>query len=97
MGKLTLDDVQTGGKRVLVRVDFNVPMKDGEITDDSRIQGSLPTLERLVAAGARTVVMSHLGRPKNGPEPKFSLEPVARRGWRDSICGGFAGWASTRC
>jgi len=79
MSKLTLDDVRTGGKRVLVRVDFNVPMKDGQITDDARIVASLPTLGRLVAEGARTVLMSHLGRPKGGPDAKYTLEPVARR------------------
>ena len=79
MRKLTLDDVRPEGQRVLVRVDFNVPMKDGEITDDSRIVASLPTLERLVRDRARIILMSHLGRPKGAVDPKYTLEPVARR------------------
>ena len=79
MNKLTLDDLQVKGKRVLVRVDYNVPLKDGRITDDSRIVASLPTLTRLLDAGARVVLMSHLGRPKGAPDPQYSLEPVAKR------------------
>jgi 3-phosphoglycerate kinase len=79
MGKLTLDDLRPGGQRVLVRVDFNVPMKDGEITDDSRIVASLPTLQRLTRDRARVILMSHLGRPKGNVDPRYTLEPVARR------------------
>jgi phosphoglycerate kinase len=68
------------GKRVLVRVDFNVPLDGaGHITDDARIQGALPTLRELLAAHARLILVSHLGRPKGGPDPKFSLAPVAER------------------
>lgn len=67
------------GKRVLVRSDFNVPLKDGVITDDGRIRAALPTLERLVHAGAKVVVMAHLGRPKGEVKPEFSLAPVAKR------------------
>lgn len=67
------------GKRVLVRSDFNVPLKDGAITDDGRIRAALPTLEKLVHAGAKVVVMAHLGRPKGEVKPEFSLAPVAAR------------------
>ncbi len=67
------------GKRVLVRSDFNVPLKDGVITDDGRIRAALPTLDKLVDAGAKVVVMAHLGRPKGQVNPDFSLAPVAAR------------------
>src|SRR2546422_5975403 len=65
------------GTRVFVRVDFNVPLENGRITDDTRIRASLPTLDFLVKAGARLALASHLGRPKKGPEPALSLKPVA--------------------
>ncbi|WP_022880750.1 phosphoglycerate kinase [Gryllotalpicola ginsengisoli] len=67
------------GKRVVVRCDLNVPLKDGVITDDGRVQASLPTLNALINQGARVVVISHLGRPKGEPDPQYSLEPVAQR------------------
>jgi phosphoglycerate kinase len=67
------------GKRVIVRCDLNVPLKDGRITDDGRIRASLPTLNALIHAGARVVVVSHLGRPDGQPDAKYSLEPVAQR------------------
>ena len=75
----TLRDLgDVGGKRVLLRVDFNVPIQDGEVADDSRIKAALPTIEELRSRGARLVVVSHLGRPKDR-EPKFSMRPVAAR------------------
>ncbi|MDM4763110.1 phosphoglycerate kinase [Galbitalea sp. SE-J8] len=68
-----------GGRTVLVRLDLNVPLKDGAITDDGRVRASLPTLNLLINAGARVVAMSHLGRPDGAPDPKYSLAPVAQR------------------
>ena len=80
MSLRTLDSLgDLAGKKVLVRCDLNVPLKDGEITDDGRIRASLPTLNALLNAGARVVVVSHLGRPKGEPEAKYSLAPVAVR------------------
>ncbi|MGE0354979.1 MAG: phosphoglycerate kinase [Gemmatimonadales bacterium] len=79
MMKKTLNDLPVAaldGKRALVRVDFNVPLKDGTVTDDTRIRASLPTIRYLRDHGARVVLLAHLGRPKNGPEEKFSLKPV---------------------
>ncbi|EYB67668.1 phosphoglycerate kinase [Deinococcus phoenicis] len=73
----TLDQLDVNGKRVLVRVDYNVPLKDGVVQDDTRVTASLPTLQKLLSRGASLVLMSHLGRPKNGPEEKYSLRPVA--------------------
>ena len=77
--KVSLDDLKVTGKRVLVRVDFNVPMKDGVITNDNRIQAALPTINKLVSEGAKVILCSHLGKPKNGPEEKFSLKAAAAR------------------
>lgn len=79
MALRTLDDVDVFGKRVIVRVDFNVPIEQGEIQDDTRIRASLPTLRRLLDGGASLVLISHLGRPKGKVNPDFSLRPVAQR------------------
>jgi phosphoglycerate kinase len=80
MAKKTVKDLRDlKGKHVFVRVDYNVPLEGGRITDDTRIRASLPTLEHLIKGGARIALASHLGRPKKGPTPEFSLAPVAKR------------------
>jgi len=80
MNKKTIEDIDVKGKKVIVRVDFNVPLNEKrEITDDKRIVGALPTIKYLVEKGAKTILVSHLGRPKNGFEDKFSMKPAATR------------------
>ncbi len=80
MNKLTIDDVELKGKKVLTRVDFNVPLdSDGNITDDRRIVGALPTIEKIIGEGGKLILMSHLGRPKGERKPEMSLAPVAKR------------------
>lgn len=74
----SLDKTSLDGRRALVRVDFNCPIKDGVVTDDTRIRAALPTIKYLRDRGARVVLLSHLGRPKSGPEPKYSMQPVVR-------------------
>ena len=79
MTKLSIRDLDLAGKRVFIRVDFNVPLENGRVTDDTRIRETLPTLRLAISRGARLVLASHLGRPKGKPEPKYSLKPVAAR------------------
>src|SRR5919205_2703745 len=79
MNKKSVRDLDLRGKRVLVRVDFNVPVKDGQVTDDTRIQRALPTVRYILSEGGRPVLISHLGRPKGGPDPEYAMDPVARR------------------
>ena len=85
---LILDDLALHGKTVLLRADLNVPMKDGRVTDTSRLEGLLPTLNYLAQAGAKIVILSHLGRPDGKPDPKYSLRPVAielERVWKQPV------------
>lgn len=79
LNKKTIDDIDVRGKRVLVRCDFNVPLKDGAITDDSRITAALPTIRKLINGGGRVILCSHLGKPKGTYKPELSLAPVAIR------------------
>src|SRR5215470_6565828 len=79
MNKLTIGDLDLRGKRVFIRVDFNVPLKEGVVTDDTRIRETLPTLKLAIEKGARLVLASHLGRPKGGPDAKYSVRPAAKK------------------
>lgn len=79
LNKKSVEDINVEGKKVLVRVDFNVPLKDGVITNDNRIIGALPTIKKLIEKGGKVILCSHLGKPKNGAEAKFSLAPCAVR------------------
>lgn len=80
MNKMTVADIDLKGKRVIARVDFNVPLDaDGNITDDKRIRAALPTIRHIIDQGASLILVSHLGRPKEGPDPKYSMKPTAKR------------------
>jgi phosphoglycerate kinase len=101
--KKTVQNLDCAGKRVLMRVDFNVPTANGEVTDASRIEAAMPTIRYLIQKGARLVLVSHLGRPKGGPEPKYSMKPVQVRlerllrqpvAWTDDCVGPAAEAAS---
>jgi len=80
MNKMTVADIDLKGKKVIARVDFNVPLDaEGNITDDKRIRAALPTIRHIIDQGASLILVSHLGRPKEGPEPKYSMKPAAKR------------------
>ena len=101
--KKTVQTLDCAGKRVLMRVDFNVPTKNGEVADASRIEAAMPTIRYLLQKGARLVLCSHLGRPKGGPEAKYSMQPVRAKlerllrqnvAWADDCVGSAAEAAS---
>ena len=79
LNKKSVDDINVKGKKVLVRCDFNVPLKDGKITDENRLVAALPTIKKLIADGGKVILCSHLGKPKGEPKPELSLAPVAVR------------------
>ncbi len=79
LNKKSVDDINVSGKRVLCRCDFNVPLKDGKITDENRLVAALPTIKKLIADGGKVILCSHLGKPKGEPKPELSLAPVAKR------------------
>ena len=79
LNKKSVDDINVAGKKVLVRCDFNVPLKDGKITDENRLTAALPTIKKLINDGGRVILCSHLGKPKGEPKPELSLAPVAKR------------------
>ena len=79
LNKVSVDDINVKGQRVLVRCDFNVPLQDGKITDENRLVASLPTIKKLIADGGKVILCSHLGKPKGEPKPELSLAPVAVR------------------
>lgn len=80
MNKMSIEDMDIKGKKVIARVDFNVPLdENGNVTDDKRIRGALPTIKYIIENGGKLILVSHLGRPKNGPEAKFSMKPAAER------------------
>ena len=79
LNKVSVDDINVKGQRVLVRCDFNVPLQDGKITDENRLVASLPTIKKLIADGGKVILCSHLGKPKGEAKPELSLAPVAVR------------------
>ena len=86
LNKKTVDDINVKGKRVLVRCDFNVPMKAGVITDENRINAALPTIKKLIADGGKVILCSHMGKPKGEPVPELSLKAQRKTGCRCEVC-----------